>query len=242
MAQNGEYVLLIFVLIFALIFAFILALISWKRNIKNRKLLESVTSFDRGTKSERDLVLNLLKSGIPQQTIFHDLCLEMNNGKYSQIDVVLATKEGIIVFEVKDYSGWIFGNGKHTHWTKVLAYGKQKYRFYNPIMQNKSHIAALKKQLPQFGHIPFFSIIVFYGECELKEINYIPEGTYIVKPYRIRELLNKIKAENLPAPYTNKMEIVRVLKQAVHNATIISKQKQHVDNIKDLLGKDRILD
>ena len=28
----------------------------------------------------------------------------------TQVDVVVATKKGIIVFEIKDYSGWIFGN------------------------------------------------------------------------------------------------------------------------------------
>jgi len=219
----------------------VFSLIKLLRYFHNKKLLKSVTSLNRGTKSERDLVLRLLKSGIPKQTIFHDLYMETKYGKSSQIDLVLATTEGIIVFEIKDYSGWIYGNSNHTHWTKVLAYGKRKYRFYNPIKQNMSHIEALKKELPQFRKIPFYSIIAFYGKCEFKEINYVPKGTFIVKSHRIFEVLKHIK-KNEPAPYTDKKEIVRILKQAVKNGENTSKQKKHIEYINNMLGKDRIYD
>ena len=78
---------------------------------KNLELIKSVTSLDRGTGSERSLVLKLLKSGIPSETIFHDLMIKKGNDKFSQVDIVLATTQGIVVIEVKSYSGWIFGNG-----------------------------------------------------------------------------------------------------------------------------------
>ena len=218
----------------------LISIIPLIRKIRDRRLLKTVTSLNRGTKSERDLVLRLLKHGIPSQTIFHDLCIEKNNGEFSQIDVVIATTEGIIVFEVKDYSGWIFGNGNYSHWTKVLAYGKKKYRFYNPIKQNQSHIKTLRKQLRQFENIPFFSIIAFYGDCELKEINYVPNGTFLVKSHRIFEVLRQIRKNNEPAPYTDKREIIRVFEQAVENGESINNQEKHIENIKDMIGKDRI--
>src|ERR1700712_1708408 len=90
------------------------------REIRDKKLLETVTKPNRGTRTERDLVLKLLKTGIPAQTIFHDLYVKKYNGNFSQIDVVVATKVGILVFEVKDYSGWIFGAGHDSQWTQVL--------------------------------------------------------------------------------------------------------------------------
>lgn len=214
--------------------------ISLIRNIRDRKLLKTVTSLNRGTKSERDLVLMLLKHGIPARTIFHDLCIEKSNKEFSQIDVVVATTEGIIVFEVKDYSGWIYGNGNYSHWTKVLAYGKNKYSFYNPIKQNKNHIETLRKQLQQFEKIPFFSIIAFYGDCELKEINFVPRGTFLVKSHRILEVLKDIRENNEAAPYTDKKEILRVLEQAVKNGESINNQEKHIENISDMLGKNRI--
>ena len=212
------------------------------RKIRDKQLLKTVTSLKRGTRSERDLVLRLLKHRISSQTIFHDLIIEKNNKEFAQIDVVVATTEGIVVIEVKDYSGWIFGNGNHTHWTKVLAYGKQKHRFYNPIKQNNNHINTLKKQLKQFKNIPFFSLIVFYGDCELKEINYVPKGTFLVKPHRIFEVLKQIKKNNAPAPYTDKHEIIRFLEYAVKNGENQNNQEKHIDNINDMLGKDRIFD
>ena len=210
------------------------------RKKRDRKLLKSVTSPNRGTRSERDLVLRLLKHGIPAQAIFHDLCVEKKNGGFSQIDIVVPTREGIIVFEVKDLSGWIFGNGNHSHWTQVLAYGKQKYRFYNPIKQNKSHIAVLRKQLKEFENIPFFSIIVFYGDCELKEINFVPKGTFLVRRQRIFEVLRLLKETNESAPYVDKRAILGILQKAVDNGGNLGIQEKHMKNINDMLGKDRI--
>lgn len=212
------------------------------RKLRVRRLLKTVTSYKRGTKTERLLVLQLLQYGIPAQTIFHDLFIEKSDGKFAQIDLVVATTEGIIVFEVKDYSGWIYGNGNYSQWTKVLAYGKRKYHFYNPIKQNTNHIKSLKKQLRQFDNIPFFSVIVFYGDCELKEINYVPKDTFLVKHHRIFEVLKHIKQNNEAAPYTNKKEVLGMLQQAVKNGENKSNQERHVEDINDLLGKDRIFD
>ena len=210
--------------------------------VRDRRIVKAVTSFKRGTRSERDLILRLTKRGIPAETIFHDLCVVKRNGQFSQIDLALATTEGVIVIEVKDFSGWIYGNGNYTHWTKVLAYGKKKYRFYNPIKQNQGHINALRKQSRQFANIPFFSIIVFYGDCELKEVNYVPKDTYLVKPHRIIEVLKVIRSNNPAAPYTDKHEVLSVLQHCVKNGESIHTQKRHIENIKDMVGKHRIFD
>lgn len=210
------------------------------RKIRDKKLLETVTKSNRGTRTERDLVLKLLKYGIPAQTIFHDLYLKKTNGEFSQIDLVVAAKSGIIVFEVKDYSGWIFGNGQHREWTQVLAYGQDKYRFYNPIKQNNKHITEIRKELKQFENIPFYSVVVFYGDCVLKDINFVPDGTFLVKSERIFEVLDLIMSKNKLAMYTDKFEVVKVLKEAVYNGNIKSIQTQHIENVKDMLGKHRV--
>jgi Nuclease-related domain len=210
------------------------------RKIRDKNLLETVTKSNRGTRTERDLVLKLLKHGIPAKSIFHDLYVEKRVGEFSQIDLVVAAKTGIIVFEVKDYSGWIFGNGQHREWTQVLAYGQDKYRFYNPIMQNNKHIGELRKKLKQFANIPFYSVVVFYGDCVLKDINFVPDGTFLVKSARVLEVLDTILIKNDLAPYTDKFEVVRVLKEAVYNGKNKAIQTQHKENIKDMLGKHRI--
>ena len=221
-------------------FFIISSIIKSNRRKKERELISSVTSLSRGTPSEKFLILQLLKSGIPSVTIYHDLIIKKDNGEFSQIDLVLVTSEGIIVIEVKDYSGWIYGSGNNTNWTKVLSYGRKKYKFYNPIKQNNNHISELRKTLKQFEKIPFFSLIVFFGDCELKEINYVPKGTYLVKSHRVFEVLNLIKTENEPTHYTNKREVVDTLKQLVSLGENTDYQKQHIENIKDMVGKERI--
>ena len=212
------------------------------REIREKKLLETVTKRNRGTRTERDLVLKFLKYGIPAQTIFHDLYVKKHNGNFSQIDLVVATKVGIIVLEVKDYSGWIFGAGHNSQWTQVLAYGKRKYRLYNPIMQNSKHISDLKKQLRQFETVPFYSIVVFYGNCVLKDINFVPNGTFLVKSNRVLEIMETLMKNNDLARYTNKKEIVRILKEAVNNGEDKETQIQHIKNVREMLDQDRIFD
>ena len=210
-------------------------------NHKNEQI-ESVTALDRGTWSERNLVYELLEHGIAPGAIFHDLYVKKANGRHAQIDLVVATKVGLIVFEVKDYSGWIFGRGNQDKWTQVLAYGRDKYRFYNPIKQNAGHIAELQKQSKQMSEIPMFSVVVFYGGCTLRDVSIIPRNTYVTTWRRALDVVDTILEENEPANYTDKHEIVHILKAAVDNGANENMAEQHADEVQDMLGQDRVFD
>jgi hypothetical protein len=206
--------------------------------LKDQRLLKTVTEPHRGTRSERKMVLKLLKSNMPAQTIFHDLYLINPNGSYSQIDLAVATKVGIIVFEIKEYSGWIFGTGNQKDWTKVLAYGKEKYRFYNPILQNKKHITDLIGQLTQFKNVQFYSVIVFFGNCEFKNMKLIPDDVFLIKSREVMDVIKKILLENKPSHYTDKREVLNLLKMAVKNGEDNQIREKHIKNIKTMLSKD----
>jgi hypothetical protein len=204
-------------------------------NASNQDILNQ----QKGERAEINLVKILIKASISPKVIFHNLYII--NGKYStQIDVVILTKAGIIVFEVKDYSGWIFGNGKNKYWTQVLSYGKQKYRFYNPVMQNNKHIKDLKKQLLQFKNIPFYSIIVFSGDCKLKNISLIPKNTFITSKSRVIEVVNFIIKNNPPASYGNKNEIMNLLHTLSENSKSKEIVRNHIDNIEDMKDKGKL--
>ena len=205
---------------------------------KDRELLKTVTNLNRGTRSERKMVLKILKSGIKSTAIFHDIYLNNGNGKYSQIDLVVATKVGIVVFEVKEYSGWIFGTENQINWTQILAYGKRKYKFYNPILQNKKHVEDLKK-FYHFDNIPVFSMIVFFGDCEFKNIIDLPSRTFLTKSNKVINRFNEILENNQPAKYENQREIASLLKQAVKNGENSIIREKHIENIKKLMTKNR---
>lgn len=239
--QNYGILLAIILIVLCFIIRIIVRRIKLKREFEHRcNLISSVTPLHRGTASERDLVFRLLNNGIPATTIFHDLLLEKVKGEFSQVDVVVPTKVGILAFEVKDYSGWIFGNGGHEQWTQVMAYGREKYHFYNPIRQNASHIRFLRKELNLSNDIPVFSIIVFYGDCELKELNYIPKQTFVIKPHRLKDVLTDILDSNPEAPFSDKWEIMKLLRIAVERGESSSETQQHILNIEERLGKHRI--
>ena len=216
------------------IIVLILGLVIYTK-IRNKRLIETVTKSNRGTRSERKLVLKLLKYGIPSQTIFHDLYVEKRKRRYAQLDLVVPTSVGVLVFEVKDYSGWIYGNDS-PWWTQVLAYGREKHRFYNPIMQNSKHIIDLKKKLSQFENIPFFSIIVFYGDSVIKDFGHVPYRTFIIKPRSLRKLISDILKNSDPAQYTNKREVVNVLKEAVRNGDSPEIRNMHIAHIMNMSG------
>ena len=82
----------------ALILVLVFLLKRKKPTFSTRPLREPA----RGTSSERALVFALVRYGIPEQRIFHDLYMAKSQGHFSQIDLVAITDAGIIVFEVKD--------------------------------------------------------------------------------------------------------------------------------------------
>ena len=193
---------------------------------KERKLIEQVTPITRGEKSERKVIMSLLKEGINPKAIFHDLYIQKPNREYTQIDVAVATKAGIIVLEVKDYSGWIFGNEHQKYWTQLLAFGKQKHRFYNPVMQNAGHIQAIRQCLPNNPDIPIFSVIVFFGNSEFKNVTCNADNTFIIYPHSIRQVVADILLQP-DANYGNKYEIMELFTTAVQNgdnSMIVSSQ------------------
>lgn len=193
---------------------------------KERKRLKQVTSISRGEWAEQRLVSELLEEGINPKAIFHSLYIQKQSGEYTRIDVAVATKAGIIVFEVKNFNGWIFGNEHHQYWTQLLAYGKEKHRFYNPVMQNSGHIQAIRHCLQQNPDIPIYSVIVFFGNCEFRNVTCNAPNTYIVYSRSVGQVVAEILKQS-DANYGNKYEIMDLFTKAVQNGNdpkIVSSQ------------------
>ncbi|MGV8090762.1 MAG: hypothetical protein AB2L24_02685 [Mangrovibacterium sp.] len=76
----------------------------------------------------------------------------------------------------------------------------------------------------------------------MKDVSFVPHGTFLVKSKRVLEVIKIILRNNEPAQYEDRHEVVRVLKKAVLNGENIETQIQHIENIRDMLGKGRIFD
>ncbi len=96
--------------------------------------------------------------------LFNDVYICFND-KSVQIDHIVVSKYGIFVIETKNIKGWIFGSDTSEYWTKNM-YGK-KYKFYNPIKQNYSHVKALQILL-KISRDKFMPIVAFLPQATLK--------------------------------------------------------------------------
>ena len=110
--------------------------------------------------------------------ILHNVYLPKDNGETSEVDVIFITQKGIFVFESKNYSGWIFGDERSKYWTAMLP-NKIKNQFYNPVMQNRTHLKWMKEFVGE--DIPLFSIIVFSERCELKKVTIYSDDVKVIK-------------------------------------------------------------
>lgn len=219
------------VLVLALIFKI------WQRR-RNNKIIAESTDLHRGTASERDIILKLRKFGIEAQDIYHDLYFRRRNGAYVQVDMVVPTKVGIIVFELKDYKGWLFGDGEQKKWTQVLNYGKIKNSFYNPVMQNEGHIFHMRELCPQLRNMPIYSVIVFSGNCSFRKMRNIPQDVHLIYDNQLKRTLKDI-FRNPSVSYSNKAEIVRFLEQAKANGANSRIVAEHIEYVRSRHGKER---
>lgn len=151
-------------------------------------------------------------------------------GKTTEIDLLMIHEKGIFVFESKNYSGWIFGSADQLNWTQSLQNG-DKNKFYNPILQNRTHIKALAAFLEK-PVSEFVSYIVFSERCTLKKV---PADTSDVIIVRRPDMLKKLKAtlKTTPTKYTfNDIQDIAKKLQPLTNKDDAEKQ-QHIINIQN---------
>lgn len=117
--------------------------------------------------------------------------LPKEDGDTTEIDVLMIYRDGIYVFESKNYSGWIFGTETQRRWTQSLPQGKRsiKNQFLNPILQNALHLKYLKTYLHAYPDIVYHSLIVFSDRCELKKIQMTKGRAVVIKRSQIVQFI-----------------------------------------------------
>lgn len=188
----------------------------------------------RGTFSERNCVSSIIGSGIPSSNVFYDLYVQNGMKWYTQVDALAVTDVGIIVFEVKDYSGWIFGKGTQGSWCQTFRHSKN--HFYNPILQNNRHIEVLRKKLRLIADVPFYSVVVFYGSCVFKNVSEIPFDTSLIYSSQLPSTIQGILRSNAPCRYQNMPALLSYLQQCQENGNDQKIVTQHIRNIRSEFG------
>lgn len=112
------------------------------------------------------------------------------NGETTEIDVILLHESGIYVFESKNYGGWIFGNENQRYWKQTFR--TERNWFFNPIMQNKTHIKWLQKYLDNGSDLPFYSFILFSDRCQLVNITLTSGKHFVIHRHDVLNAVNKV--------------------------------------------------
>lgn len=166
-----------------------------------------------------------------KKEFIHNCYLPSEKG-FTEIDLLMIHETGLYVVESKNYSGWIFGDEKQKEWTQIIAGGKKKNRFYNPIWQNAGHIKALKTFFNEYQDVPIYSLVVFSERCELKKITVQSENVFVIKRNKLKSVFKKqiegkpkLSAEVMIDIYQRLLPLCKVNEE---------ERRLHIDRINDM--------
>ena len=186
------------------------------------------TVFNKGNYGEYLTFLSLEKLDVFKRLLVN-VYLPKDDGTTTEIDLIMICHTGIYVFESKNYSGWIFGNEKSKYWMQTLTNG-QKNRFFNPIWQNKGHIAALKNSIEMSQDDLYKSYIIFSERCELKKIELDSANIKVIKR---NKLISTIKENIENSPTIIKVDEILSIYTKLKKYSNVDEEtkKRHIENI-----------
>lgn len=112
-----------------------------------------------------------------------------DNGKTTEIDLILIAPSGIYVFEVKHFSGSVYGGYDSATWTEYYK-TRDSITFENPLKQNEYHVSQLKRMFPD---VTLYSYVVFSNsDANIKVGGRYPGDLTVT---RIEDLQDKIRAD-----------------------------------------------
>lgn len=183
-----------------------------QRAIK-RVIIPAVRAKFKGVLGERTVhkILRRAGKGLGKYERFRDIMIPSKN-QTAQIDNGLITPYGIFVVETKNYSGEVYGGQDEPTWVHSFPGGRKDKTFLNPIMQNKTHINALKALLKKYPGVPIYNLVAFSDNCVVNPpdltdvvyfsslnaaIQYRASGTPILSDAQIKDIKRTIDKSNM---------------------------------------------
>ena len=155
---------------------------------------------DEGKSGEQIIYRTLIDQiHVPENQVLRNVYVPTADGKTSEIDLLVVSKKGLLVFECKNYAGNVYGDAQRNKWIQYL--GKKKSFFYNPFMQNRSHVKHLKKYLEVYGDIPMIPMVATITRGNWKVKNYGPEDYLLGYNSHLKEILAKTPNSELMAQH-----------------------------------------
>ena len=160
--------------------------------------------------SGEQIIYNTLRNKlhVPDNQILRNVYIPTGNGKTSEIDLLVVSRKGLLVFECKNYAGNIYGDMKRKKWVQYL--GKQKNYFYNPFLQNATHVRHLGKYLTKYGDVPIIPFVTTISRGRWKVRNLGNNDYFLGYNCHLKDILAKRAESELIVGHFN--EIIQELK------------------------------
>ncbi|PZD93025.1 NERD domain-containing protein [Paenibacillus sambharensis] len=157
---------------------------------------------------------------------------------YAQIDHVVISPYGLFVIETKNYNGEIKGGRSDKQWSV-----SNRFKMYNPLMQNYGHIKALESHLGKINQIKYISIISFTMRCRFSidpDLRKIHSDELIVYDVELSEFIGR-KLKRLEAEHSSELLTEEDINQIYNtlnrlNITDSQTKAEHVEKIKRSKG------
>ena len=225
-------------LYFVLAIAIVAMVIAYRNYKKSSYYLVTKTSpiqfyFDKGKLGEYLTYKNLRSAEKNGAKFLFNIYIPKGEEETTEIDVLMIHAKGLFVFESKNYSGWIFGSEHQKNWYQTLPQGKGRSRkesFYNPIMQNRTHIKHLKALVGE--DIPTYSVITFSERCTLKKIEVKSDDVCVINRDKVYDTVVAVCAQRSSAVLSN--EQISEIYEKLYPYTQVSDEirEQHIQKIK----------
>lgn len=106
---------MLWLILLVLLFA---AVISFNQYTKNKK------KYKAGEMGETEVYQLITQIAPRSSVILRNIYLPTSKGT-TETDLLMLTRKGIFVFEIKNYRGVIYGDERYNEWIKVLGNGKK---------------------------------------------------------------------------------------------------------------------
>lgn len=155
------------------------------------------------------------------------------NGNTTECDIIMIHPQCVFVLESKNWKGWIFGEESSKYWMRSLS-STDKKQFYNPVMQNRTHIHNVRRALNDWS-IPVRSLVVFSDECTFKTLNVSDQEVKVIHRAEINDAVEDI-LDSLPkeSSMINVDEVYKTLWPFAHPDEQV--KKQHNKDVKVAQG------
>lgn len=163
----------------------------------------------------------------PDYHLMNHVTLQMKDGT-TQVDHILVSRFGVFVIETKHYKGWIFANAKHKTWTQVLY--RLKFKFQNPILQNKRHVRAVQDLLDFLPAGAVRSVVVFTGTAEFR--TEIPRGVF-----RVSGLIDFLSNQSNEVVSLNRVQFCVGRLETARLAISDETDVEHIESLERRYGK-----